>query len=127
MAYERRPRESLKTDPDFYSNILDIQPVFSTMPFKDPLTAEQLSAIKARQPWNSDIVALLWEISRLRSFILRANQLSGDLQRPHGILGTVFDDWIQQIHAEPCVLERDQVTRELLDMPGKPRKGMAPR
>lgn len=60
MAYERRPRESLKTDPDFYSNILDVQPVFSAMPFKDPLTAEQLSAIKARQPWNSDIVALLW-------------------------------------------------------------------
>lgn len=40
---------------------------------------------------------------------------------------TVFDDWIKQIHAEPCVIERDQVTRELLDVPGRPRKGMGPR
>ncbi|MGE8449113.1 MAG: hypothetical protein ACN6OP_00535 [Pseudomonadales bacterium] len=127
MAYERRPQESLKTDPDFYSNILDAQPVFSAMPFKDPLTHDDLRAIRERQPWNPDVIALLWEVKRLRALVLGANQLSGGLQRPTGILGTVFDDWIKQIHAEPCVIERDQVTRELLDMPGKPRKGMAPR
>lgn len=108
-------------------NILDVQPVFSAMPFKDPLTADQLRAIRERQPWNPDVISLLWEIKRLRSIILRANQLSCDLQRPNGILATVFDDWIQQIHAEPCVLERNQTVDALLESPRKLRKGMEPR
>lgn len=100
--------------------------MFSAMPFKDPLTADQLRAIKARQPWNPDVITLLWEVSRLRSIVLRANQLSCDLTRPSGILATVFDQWIEQIHAEPCVLERNKVVDELLESPSKLRKGMEP-
>ncbi len=42
-------------------------------------------------------------------------------------LATVFDDWIQQIHAEPCVLERNQTVDALLESPRKLRKGMEPR
>jgi len=60
-----------------------------------------------RQPWNADVIALLWEIKRMRSMLLRLHQVSGDLQRPGGITGGIYD--------------------ELLDAPGKPRKGMAPR
>ncbi|KDD49538.1 hypothetical protein L533_3727, partial [Bordetella bronchiseptica OSU553] len=47
------------------------------MPFRDPLTHAQLRAIRERQPWNPDVVALLWEVKRLRAMMLRAYQLSG--------------------------------------------------
>lgn len=35
------------------------------MPFKAPLSAEQLRTIRERQPWNPDVIALLWEIKRM--------------------------------------------------------------
>lgn len=37
------------------------------MPFKAPLTYAELRAIRERQSWNADVIALLWEIKRLRS------------------------------------------------------------
>lgn len=97
------------------------------MPFKAPLTAEQLRTIRERQPWNPDVIALLWEIKRLRSALLRLHQVSGELKRPTGLMGGIYDDLMEGLIVEPCVIERDQMTAELLDAPAKPRKGMAPR
>ncbi|CUJ45457.1 hypothetical protein [Achromobacter sp. 2789STDY5608628] len=97
------------------------------MPFKAPLTAEQLRTIRERQPWNPDVIALLWEIKRLRSALLRLHQVSGELKRPTGLMGGIYDDLMEGLIVEPCVIERDQMTAELLDAPTKPRKGMAPR
>lgn len=97
------------------------------MPFKDPLTADQLRAIRERQPWNPDVMALLWEIKRLRSVLLRLHQVSCDLQRPAGLMGGIYDDLMDGLAKEPCVVERDQMTAELLEQPRKLRKGMAPR
>ena len=57
------------------------------MPFKAPLSHADLRFIRERQPWNPDVIALLWEVKRLRSILLRAYQLSGDFKRPAGITG----------------------------------------
>ncbi|MFY3132374.1 hypothetical protein ACOTF1_15200 [Achromobacter ruhlandii] len=97
------------------------------MPFKAPLSAEQLRAIRERQPWNPDVIALLWEVKRLRSVLLRLHQVSGDLKRPPSLMGEIYDDLMAGLADEPCVIERDQMTAELLEAPRKLRKGMAPR
>jgi hypothetical protein len=97
------------------------------MPFKAPLTYAALRAIRERQPENADILALLWEIKRLRSLLLRLDQVSCDLRRPSGLMGDIYDELMRQIAAEPCVLERKEWTAEILEAPYKLRKGMAPR
>jgi len=97
------------------------------MPFKKPLTFADLRAIRERQPWNADVLSLLWEVKRLRAALLRLHQVSSELQRPGGITGGIYDELLASLAEEPCVLERDQMTAELLDAPHKLRKGMGPR
>lgn len=97
------------------------------MPFKAPLTFDELRAIRERQPWNADVIALLWEIKRMRSMLLRLHQVSGDLKRPASLVGEIYDDLMAALAAEPCVIEREQMKAELLEPPSKVRKGMAPR
>ncbi|WP_025135943.1 hypothetical protein [Achromobacter sp. DH1f] len=97
------------------------------MPFKAPLTHSELRAIRERQPWNADVLALLWEVKRLRSVLLRMHQVSCDLKRPAGLMGDIYDELLAGLAVEPCVVEMDQMTAELLESPAKLRKGMAPR
>lgn len=97
------------------------------MPFKAPLTHSDLRAIRERQPWNEDVLALLWEIKRIRSMVLRLHQVSCDLKRPAGQAGELYDELLTSVAAEPCVLERDQDVQALMEAPHKLRKGMAPR
>ena len=97
------------------------------MPFKDPLTFADLRAIRERQPWNPDVLTLLWEVKRLRAALLRMHQVSFELNRPAGLMGGIYDDLLAGLAVEPCVLEKDQMTMELLESPRKLRKGMAPR
>jgi hypothetical protein len=97
------------------------------MPFKAPLTHADLRAIRERQPWNPDVIALLWEIKRMRSEFLRWHQVSNDLKRPTGLMGDIYDELLERLAVEPCVAERDQDTQELMEAPNKLRKGMAPR
>ena len=101
--------------------------MFSTMPFKQPLTHADLRTIRERQPWNPDVIALLWEVKRLRSVLLRAYQLSDDFKRPAGITGGLYDDFMSALRDEPCVIERDRNVQEMMETPDKLRKGMAPR
>lgn len=97
------------------------------MPFRHPLSTDELRAIRERQPWNPDVIALLWEVKRLRSMLLRLHQVSGDLKRPASLMGEIYDDLLAGLAVEPCVIERDQMTAELLEEPRKLRKGMGPR
>ena len=97
------------------------------MPFKPPLFHADLRAIRERQSWNADVITLLWEVKRLRSVVLRAYQLSGDFKRPAGITGSLYDDFMQALREEPCVIERDKDVQEMMETPDKLRKGMAPR
>ncbi|MFP3747022.1 hypothetical protein SB816_28450 [Achromobacter sp. SIMBA_011] len=97
------------------------------MPFRTPLTTEQLRAMRERQPNNPDVIALLWEVKRLRSVLLRLHQVSGDLKRPPSLMGEIYDDLMAGLADEPCVIERDQDVAALLGDPRKLRKGMGPR
>ncbi|MGZ8132528.1 hypothetical protein [Bordetella genomosp. 6] len=97
------------------------------MPFRSPLTHAELRAIRERQPWNPDVLTLLWEVKRLRSMMLRAYQLSGEFHRPVGVLANCYDEYMAQLVVEPCVLERDADVAEMLNAPAKPRKGMEKR
>ncbi|WP_417219626.1 hypothetical protein [Achromobacter spanius] len=97
------------------------------MPFKPPLSHNDLRAIRERQPWNTHVIALLWELKRLRSSLLRAHQLADDFKRPVGGTGDLYDEFMEALRAEPCVIERDQDVQDLMEAPDKLRKGMAPR
>lgn len=103
------------------------------MPFKPPLALAQLRAIQNRHRGpdgkikDADVLALLLEVKRYRSFVLRTKQLSGEFKRPSGVLAPVYDEWWETLVAEPCVAEQEQMIRELLEGPFKPRKGMESR
>lgn len=97
------------------------------MPFKVPLTHAELRVIRERQPWNADVLALLWEVKRMRSLLLRVHQVSCDLKRPAGLMGDIYDELLASLALEPCIQESDKATAELLDTSLPVHKGMAPR
>lgn len=72
------------------------------MPFKAPLSAEKLRTIRERQPWNPDVIALLWEVKCLRSVLLRLHQVSCDLKRPPGLLGDIYDELLAGLANKRC-------------------------
>ena len=76
---------------------------------------------------NPDLLAALWEIKRLRLLAMQMYQVSFELKCPQGITAAVYDDLITKVRTEPCVTEHRDMIDELLDAPGKVRKGMAPR
>lgn len=43
--------------------------------FRDPLTADQLREIGERNKGNQDIITLLWEVKRLRTYALKLDQV----------------------------------------------------
>ena len=87
------------------------------MPFKPPLPTDELRAMRERQPWNPDVIALLWEVKRLRATLLRLHQLRGNFPRPGGMMGQLHDDLMRQMDTEPCIIERDKVVKEVLYPP----------
>lgn len=97
------------------------------MPFKPPLSHADLRAIRERQSWNADVIALLWEVKQLRLVLLRAYQLSDDFKRPAGIQAGLYDDFMTGLREEPCLVELDKNVQELMETPPKLRKGMSPR
>ena len=42
-------------------------------------------------------------------------------------MGDIYDELLADLVLEPCILERDQMTAELLETAAGQRKGMAPR
>lgn len=46
------------------------------------------------------------------------------LDQVTGLLSKIYDDLIAGLDAEPCVIERDQMTAELLEAPAKLRNRM---
>lgn len=78
--------------------------------------------MRARQPWNSDLIALLWEVKRLRSIVLRLYQLRCEFRRPIGALKPCYDELIKMIETEPCVLERNADAVDILARPESDRR-----
>jgi len=75
------------------------------MRFKNPLTKQQLQAIQDRNPDSPDARALLWEIARLRSVVLYADQLQRMLTTLPGPQGAILDALRGMLKEEPCVKE----------------------
>ena len=75
------------------------------MPIRSPLSRSDLVAIQARNPNNSDVIALLWEIKRLRGIVLRADQLTKVLGSLGGSQGMVLSGLRAELEGEPCVAE----------------------
>lgn len=107
----------------------------ATMPFKPPLTADDLATISQRyrpadevrryyldrEVWP-DMSRLLWEVKRLRAMMLTAHQLRDNFSAPVGCLEMVYREFVRDLEAEPCVRELGEIKRELLDPDGKRRK-----
>jgi len=75
------------------------------MPFKPPLTKDQLREIQDRNVDSPDVRMLLWEVARLRSLILRADQLQRTLGSLGGGPGLVLSAFRNELKDEPCVRE----------------------
>jgi hypothetical protein len=75
------------------------------MRFKQPLTKAQLQEIQDRNPDSSDVRALLWEVARLRSIVLYADQLQRMLTTLPGQQGAILDALREKLKDEPCVHE----------------------
>jgi hypothetical protein len=74
------------------------------MRFKKPLTKVALQEIQDRAT-DPDTRALLWEVARLRSVLLYADQLQRMLTTLPGPQGTVLDTLREKLKDEPCVKE----------------------
>lgn len=63
----------------------------------------------------------------MRPYRRSPGQESFELRRPAGLTGDIYDDLLAGLVKEPCVLERHQMTSELLGSPRLLRKATAPR
>jgi len=75
------------------------------MGFKEPLATDQLREIQERNRDSADVRALLWEIKRLRSVVLYADQLQRMLSTLPGPQGAVLNTLRAKLKDEPCVKE----------------------
>lgn len=72
---------------------------------KPPLTKTQLQEIQQRRKDDPDVLALLWEIHRLRSIVLRADQLQRSIDGLGGGADMVLKVLRAELKNEPCVKE----------------------
>ena len=82
----------------------DIQ-YYALMAFKEPLATDQLREIQERNRDSADVRALLWEIRRLRSVVLYADQLQRMLSTLPGPQGAILNTLRTKLKDEPCVKE----------------------
>lgn len=73
------------------------------MPFRPPLTYEELEAIQDRHPDDPDVRALLWEIRRLHQRLCRLHQLRDNFPQPAGIMGDIWAELMGGVAQEPCI------------------------
>lgn len=106
------------------------------MPFRTPLTAEQLAEIRARYEISArrapcsyqdtvvwkDILTLMFEIKRLRCLALTAHQLRESFKMPNSCLDTVWQEFMDTLAIEPCVTELGELKDEMLMKPKRRAK-----
>lgn len=85
------------------------------MPFKPPLSRDQLRAIQDRNRDSQDVIDLLWEIRRLHSIELRLYQLVKSMPSASGALGMIRDAALNEIKDDPIIKDRDQWADEALN------------
>lgn len=86
------------------------------MPFRPPLTLDQLHAIGVRQQ-ASDVLPLLWEIKRLHAIVMRAYQLENSLGSAEGNTATCLA--LRCLRAEtvdePCLERQKKMVQEVIE------------
>lgn len=70
-----------------------------------PLSKAELQAIQARRRNDPDVMALLWEISRLRTTMLYADHFERTLGPSGGSVDMVRSILRRKLDDEPCVRE----------------------
>ena len=81
---------------------------------RPPLTHQALRDIGLRNRDHADTTALLWEIKRLRSIVLRADQLQRCMTSLPGAYNMILEALRNQLKDEPCVIESNQLRDEML-------------
>jgi hypothetical protein len=72
---------------------------------KPPLSRLELQEIQARRRDDPDVMALLWEIKRMRAVLLFADQLQREMGVMSGPQGMVLEALRSRLEHEPCVSE----------------------
>lgn len=80
-------------------------------PAHSPLSRADLQAIQARRRDDPDVIALLWEIHRMRGTISFADQLQRSLGTVGGAQGMILDALRDRLGNEPCVAEFPRLAR----------------
>lgn len=106
------------------------------MPFRQPLTAEELAAISARyapMPTRApssfpesavwpDVLTLLFEIKRMRSMLLTAHRFKAEFHSPSMCLDEDLKAFRLDLDREPCVVEFQNLKIEILNPDERPLK-----
>lgn len=84
------------------------------MPFRPPLTTDELRAIQKRND-DPDVRTLLWEVARLRSLARSASQVL-PLCSPVGSTACILHDALKaKLDEEACVIEHKAMADEVLN------------
>lgn len=82
------------------------------MPFRPPLTADELRAIKERNK-DPDVRMLLWEVSRLRS-LARASSQVLPMCNPVGATARMLHTALKgKLDEETCVIEHRAIAEQV--------------
>jgi hypothetical protein len=71
------------------------------------LTKIQLQEIQHRRKGDADIVALLWEVARLRRHVMRARQVLSMIYTKDDTLGMIANQFREEIKDEAVIIEFD--------------------
>ncbi|WP_454691104.1 hypothetical protein [Achromobacter aloeverae] len=99
------------------------------MPFRDPLTSDHLAEIRARYEMSprrapcsyqdavvwKDVLALLFEIKRLRLYPLEIHQVRTCIRPTPDTIGGICKEMVDRAADEPCVRENEMLKAELLN------------
>ncbi|QBR00497.1 hypothetical protein [Paraburkholderia pallida] len=91
------------------------------MPHRPPLTAARLAQIWNEHP-EPIVLELLWEIHRLRSTILRANQVRRFMgpDGTYNVPGPVWECFNRELDVEPCLTDEPTPRQQaVIDGSGK--------
>lgn len=86
-----------------------------------PIPTETLRDILARRKDDPEVLALLWEIQRLRNIAKMANAMARSAPRYDDTYRMVADQMLRLTENEPIVIEHLAMIAELTEKPPKKR------
>lgn len=87
------------------------------MPFKPPITIQQLHDIQERNRDNPDVIALLWEIRRLHQIAVTAHAYASSDSRFDQTRNMMADKLLNLTKHDPAVVQHQEWVAGLLKRP----------